>query len=179
MTMVRSTDNTGYTSPSSYSDNPVWEEEFDEVVWTLCLELRNGASGWGNNESQYYVRNKNAELDQGYQENSKRRNTSRCALHICKNNNQGKESFQYGELIFVQKYLAVKEFGRTRCLEIIWFGWLATCGEIDIMELIGDGYNDRTVYGTAHWSNNKSCRVWGKQSLPLVEKYNDEFQLFL
>jgi len=48
------------------------------------------------------------------------------------------------------------------------------------MELIGgDGYNDRTVYGTAHWSNN------GSHAENMVEiiasrlvKYNDEFHVF-
>ena len=53
------------------------------------------------------------------------------------------------------------------------------CGEIDIMELIGgEGYNDRTVYGTAHWSNNGSHASYGNTSLPNGEMFNDEFHVF-
>ena len=72
---------------------------------------------------------------------------------------QGKESFQYGRID-----IRAKVPHGQGVWPALWMlgdnfssaGW-PTCGEIDIMELIGgDGYNDRTVYGTAHWSNNGS-----------------------
>ena len=53
------------------------------------------------------------------------------------------------------------------------------CGEIDIMELIGgDGYNDRTIYGTLHWLDNGSMPITGEQLASLGELYAEEFHVF-
>jgi hypothetical protein len=179
-------DNTGYTSPSSYSGyNLVWEEEFDGSSLDLSVwNYETGASGWGNNESQYYRSgNKNAELDQGYLRITAKEETHLGAPYTsARLTTQGKESFQYGRIdirakvpygqgVWPALWMLGDNFGSA--------GW-PTCGEIDIMELIGgDGYNDRTVYGTAHWSNNGShAEYGGNKSLPLGEKYNDEFHVF-
>jgi len=179
-------DNTGYTSPSSYSGyNLVWEEEFDGSTLDLTdWNYETGASGWGNNESQYYRSgNKNAELDQGYLRITAKEETHLGAPYTsARLTTQGKESFQYGRIdirakvpygqgVWPALWMLGDNFGSA--------GW-PTCGEIDIMELIGgDGYNDRTVYGTAHWSNNGShAEYGGNKSLPLGEKYNDEFHVF-
>jgi hypothetical protein len=179
-------DNTGYTSPSSYSGyNLVWEEEFDGSSLDLSVwNYETGASGWGNNESQYYRSgNKNAELDQGYLRITAKEETHLGAPYTsARLTTQGKESFQYGRIDIRAKV----PYGQG-VWPALWMlgdnfssaGW-PTCGEIDIMELIGgDGYNDRTVYGTAHWSNNGShAEYGGNKSLPLGEKYNDEFHVF-
>ncbi|MGB2354383.1 MAG: family 16 glycosylhydrolase [Schleiferiaceae bacterium] len=179
-------DNTGYTSPSSYSGyNLVWEEEFDGSSLDLSVwNYETGASGWGNNESQYYRSgNKNAELDQGFLRITAKEETHLGAPYTsARLTTQGKESFQYGRIdirakvpygqgVWPALWMLGDNFGSA--------GW-PTCGEIDIMELIGgDGYNDRTVYGTAHWSNNGShAEYGGNKSLPLGEKYNDEFHVF-
>jgi len=179
-------DNTGYTSPSSYSGyNLVWEEEFDGSTLDLTdWNYETGASGWGNNESQYYRSgNKNAELDQGYLRITAKEETHLGAPYTsARLTTQGKESFQYGRIdirakvpygqgVWPALWMLGDNFGSA--------GW-PTCGEIDIMELIGgDGYNDRTVYGTAHWSNNGShAEYGGNRSLPLGEKFNDEFHVF-
>ena len=179
-------DNTGYTSPSSYSGyNLVWEEEFDGSTLDLTdWNYETGASGWGNNESQYYRSgNKNAELDQGYLRITAKEETHLGAPYTsARLTTQGKESFQYGRIdirakvpygqgVWPALWMLGDNFGSA--------GW-PTCGEIDIMELIGgEGYNDRTVYGTAHWSNNGShAEYGGNRSLPLGEKFNDEFHVF-
>ena len=53
------------------------------------------------------------------------------------------------------------------------------CGEIDIMELIGgNGYNDRTVYGTIHWDDNGHASYGGHNSLPSGTMFSDEFHVF-
>ena len=179
-------DNTGYTSPSSYSGyNLVWEEEFDGSSLDLSVwNYETGASGWGNNESQYYRSgNKNAELDQGYLRITAKEETHLGAPYTsARLTTQGKESFQYGRID-----IRAKVPHGQGVWPALWMlgdnfssaGW-PTCGEIDIMELIGgDGYNDRTVYGTAHWSNNGShAEYGGNRSLPLGEKFNDEFHVF-
>ena len=179
-------DNTGYTSPSSYSGySLIWEEEFDGSSLDLSVwNYETGASGWGNNESQYYRSgNKNAELDQGYLRITAKEETHLGAPYTsARLTTQGKESFQYGRIDIRAKV----PYGQG-VWPALWMlgdnfssaGW-PTCGEIDIMELIGgEGYNDRTVYGTAHWSNNGSHAEYaGNRSLPLGEKFNDEFHVF-
>ena len=170
-------DNTGYTSPSSYSGyNLVWEEEFDGSSLDLSVwNYETGASGWGNNESQYYRSgNKNAELDQGYLRITAKEETHLGAPYTsARITTQGKESFQYGRIdirakvpygqgVWPALWMLGDNFGSA--------GW-PTCGEIDIMELIGgDGYNDRTVYGTAHWSNNGSHAEYGGNKVYLQGK---------
>ena len=179
-------DNTGYTSPSSYSGySLIWEEEFDGSSLDLSVwNYETGASGWGNNESQYYRSgNKNAELDQGFLRITAKEETHLGAPYTsARLTTQGKESFQYGRIDIRAKV----PYGQG-VWPALWMlgdnfssaGW-PTCGEIDIMELIGgEGYNDRTVYGTAHWSNNGShAEYGGNRSLPLGEKFNDEFHVF-
>ncbi|CAI8272052.1 MAG: Beta-glucanase [Bacteroidetes bacterium MED-G17] len=58
-------------------------------------------------------------------------------------------------------------------------GW-PRCGEIDIMELVGGGaFNDRTIYGTVHWSDNGTHASYGDaSSLPVGEMYAEEFHVF-
>ena len=57
-------------------------------------------------------------------------------------------------------------------------GW-PSCGEIDIMELIGGiGYNDRTVHGTIHWDDNGHASYGGSNSLLIGDKFADEFHVF-
>jgi len=57
-------------------------------------------------------------------------------------------------------------------------GWPA-CGEIDIMELIGgQGLNDRTIHGTAHWSNSGAHAQFGNSISLSSGKFADEFHVF-
>ncbi|MGC4021777.1 MAG: Calx-beta domain-containing protein [Cyclobacteriaceae bacterium] len=64
------TDNTGYSTPSSYSDYTlVWSDEFSESALDLGVwgpETGNGSGGWGNNELEYYTNStKNVFLSNG------------------------------------------------------------------------------------------------------------------
>ena len=53
-----------------------------------------------------------------------------------------------------------------------------TCGEIDIMEMIGgNGYNDRTIHGTVHWEDNGHASYGGPNSLS-SGRFADEFHVF-
>ena len=61
---------------------------------------------------------------------------------------------------------------------ITTIGW-PSCGEIDIMELIGGaGANDRTTHGTVHWSNaGAHAQYGGSKTLP-SGKFADSFHVF-
>jgi len=54
-----------------------------------------------------------------------------------------------------------------------------TCGEIDIMEMIGGaGANDRTVHGTVHWNENGSHAQFGNSKVLSSGRFADEFHVF-
>ena len=56
-------------------------------------------------------------------------------------------------------------------------GW-PSCGEIDIMEMIGgNGWNDRTVHGTVHWEDNGHASYGGHNTLS-SGMLADEFHVF-
>jgi len=92
----------GYTTPNSYSGKTlVWEEDFSGIDLNLSdWNYETGASGWGNNESQYYRGgNRNAELDQGYLRITAKQETHLGAPYTsARITTQGKQSFKYGRI---------------------------------------------------------------------------------
>jgi beta-glucanase (GH16 family) len=143
-----------------------WSDEFngaslDTTIWNYDL----GASGWGNNESQYYqpqnVRvggglltiTAKKELVGGAQYTSARIQTSR------------KKTFSYGRFEMRAKLPATQGMWPAfwllgeSCNSFGLYGgnlnW-PNCGEIDIMEMVGglaDGSGDFTTHGTLHYLN--------------------------
>ena len=140
------------------SSTLVWSDEFngsslDTSKWGF--ETGTGASGWGNNELQYYTdRTDNAYVADG-------------ALHIrakkesyggknytsARLNTNGKFTFQYG---YVEARLALPS--NQGIWPAFWMlganigsvGW-PSCGEIDIMEAINA---ENKTYATCHWNCN-------------------------
>ena len=175
----------GYTTPNSYPGKTlVWEEDFSGIDLNLAdWNYETGASGWGNNESQYYRGgNRNAELDQGYLRITAKEETHLGAPYTsARITTQGKQSFKYGRIDIRAKvpygpgiWPALWMLGDNFSTD----GW-PSCGEIDVMELIGgDGYNDRTIYGTGHWSNNGNHAEHSSNNSLTTGKYNDEFHVF-
>jgi beta-glucanase (GH16 family) len=152
-----SIDNAGYTSASNYAGmNLAWSDEFSGKTlnasnWTY----ETGGSGWGNNELEYYTNNtKNTFLTGGYLVIEARNET------VGTNNytsarliSKDKKTFTYGRIDIRAKlpkgqglWPALWMLGNN--ISQSGFGWPA-CGEIDIMELLGQ--NPQMVYGTAHW----------------------------
>lgn len=148
----------GYTSALSYDGmDLVWADEFsgnviDGSIWVH--ELGNGCPslcGWGNNELQYY-RAQNTTVANGVA-------TIEARGEAFGNNNytssrlktQGKYSFKYGRVDIRAKMPHGKGLWPALWLlgnninEVSW----PDCGEIDIMEMIGD--KESITYGTAHW----------------------------
>ena len=156
-----------WTAANSSNSSPyLWNDEFDGTAidaskWTF----ETGATGWGNNEWQYYTaRSENAYVQDGIlhiRANKERYESSdyTSARMITK----GKFSFTYGT---VEARIALP-MGKG-----IWPAfWLLgeniddvswpNCGEIDIIESVND---ESVVYGTNHWSSEGSYAQYGNNT---------------
>lgn len=175
---------TGYTSPSSYANySLVWSDEFNGTSlssdWTF--DIGTGSGGWGNNELQYYT-NQNYTLNGGFLEITAKSQPFNSQLYTStRMKTQGIKSWKYGRI----DIRAAIPYGQG-IWPALWMlgdnistvGW-PSCGEIDVMELIGGaGANDRTVHGTAHWSDNGAHAQYGNSTTLPSGKYADEFHVF-
>ncbi len=148
----------------------VWFDEFsnatiDAANWTH----ETGGSGWGNNELEYYTnRNVNSYIENGSliieaKKESYGGKNYTSARMITK----GKKYFTYGKIEARIKLPYGQGIWPAFWLlgeNISTVGW-PKCGEIDIMELIGGGANDKKVYGTVHWESNGHASYGGNYSL--------------
>lgn len=174
---------TGYVSATSYPGYTlVWSDEFNGSTlssdWTF--DIGTGSSGWGNNELQYYT-DQNYSLNSGYLEIHAKSETFNSQEYTSTRlKTQGLKSWKYGR-IDVRAALPYSK----GLWPAIWMlgdnitssGW-PSCGEIDIMELIGgEGFNDRTVYGTAHWEQAGHAQYGNDYSLT-AGKFADEFHVY-
>ena len=140
----------------------VWSDEFnyegqpDTTKWNFEI----GASGWGNNELQYYTdRLENAEVSdsvltitarkedyKGAEYTSARMITYENGHYWKYGRIEARIKLPEGQGIWPAFWMLGKNIfeGTT---------WPAT-GEIDILEMIGGGENNSIVHGTAHWEEN-------------------------
>ena len=142
----------------------LWHDEFDSID-TATWTFETGASGWGNNEWQYYTaRKENAYVQDGI-------------LHIRANKEdyegakytsarmitKGKFSFTYGTVeariaLPVGKGIWPAFWMLGENIDAV--SWPA-CGEIDIIEAIND---ENVVYGTNHWQYNGNHADYGNNT---------------
>ena len=174
----------GYATPEEYSGmTRIWHDEFDAQelstnYWTY--EIGNGSGGWGNNEWQYY-RAENTSIKDGNLVIEARKEpfggfNYTSSRIITKN----KFDFQYGRV----DIRAALPFGQG-IWPALWLlgsnissvGWPA-CGEIDIMEMIGGSGREKTVHGTAHWSNSGSHAQYGDSYSLSSGSFQDEYHVF-
>lgn len=175
---------TGYSTPLSYANySLVWNDEFNGTGlssdWTF--DIGTGSGGWGNNELQYYT-NQNYVVNSGYLEITAKNQTFNSSLYTSSRlKTQGIKSWKYGRI----DIRAALPYGQG-IWPALWMlgdnistaGW-PSCGEIDIMELIGGaGANDRTVYGTAHWNDNGTHAQQGGNTVLPSGKFSDAFHVF-
>mgnify|MGYP001197723561 FL=1 len=174
---------TGYSTPLNYPNYTLtWNDEFNgsslSSDWTQ--EIGNGNWGWGNNELQYY-RAQNTSLENGYliitakQENFGGKNYTSSRIKTQGNifHTYGRIDIRaklpFGQGLWPALWMLGENFSST--------GW-PSCGEIDIMEMIGgNGWNDRTVHGTVHWEDNGHAQYGGHNSLT-SGRFADEFHVF-
>ena len=137
----------------------VWSDEFngttlDQNVWTI--QTGTGNWGWGNDEKQYYTgRSQNLRVEGGYLIiEAKKESYSGSNYTSARIMSQGKKEFKYGRM---EASISVPSGGGL--WPAFWMlgqnigsvGW-PTCGEIDIMEYVGNHPN--VVLGTLHTKNN-------------------------
>jgi beta-glucanase (GH16 family) len=166
-----------------------WSDEFnrpganlpDPSKWTL----ETGGNGWGNNELEYYT----ARLDNAKEQdglltvraakedylgaNGKRRAYTSARLKTKDKFSQRYGRFEarielpYGKGIWPAFWLLGDDIDKV--------GWPA-CGEIDIMESIGE---PDKVYGTIHGPGYSGAKgVQGKYSLISGRRLQDDFHIF-
>lgn len=178
--------NVGYTTPETYPNfTLVWQDEFNgtslnSADWTH--ETGNGASGWGNNELQYYQA-QNTIVENGYLTiKAKKETVAGFNYTSSRIITKGKKEFKYGRIDI--RAILPKGQGLWPALwmlgsNISAVGW-PKCGEIDIMEIIGGGAGrDDKVYGTVHWDNAGSYASYGgNTSLTGGKTFADEFHVF-
>ena len=150
---------------SSSSESPyLWHDEFDSID-TATWTFETGASGWGNNEWQYYTgRSENAYVQDGI-------------LHIRANKEdyegakytsarmitKGKYSFTYGTVeariaLPVGKGIWPAFWMLGENIDAV--SWPA-CGEIDIIEAVN---SESIVYGTNHWQTEGNQADYGNNT---------------
>jgi beta-glucanase (GH16 family) len=167
---------------SSSSEEPAaeyfWNDEFDgESIdlnkWTF--DIGTGASGWGNNEWEYYTdRKENAYVKDGVlhiraqKEDYEGQNYTSARMLT-----KGKFAFKYGTVearialptgkgIWPAFWMLGEDFDTV--------GWPA-CGEIDIIEAVN---TENKIYGTNHWANGAEYATYGNNT---GDYRNQKFEL--
>ena len=169
----------GYSTPISYPNlSLVWSDEFTgDVLNTSDWTYETGNSGWGNNELQNYVSGtSNAKVSNGFLtiEAKQSGNSYSSARIITKD----KQSFKYGRIdirarlpegqgLWPALWMLGQNFSTT--------GW-PSCGEIDIMELVGHAPNK--VHGTVHWEHQGNHADFGGSKTLSSGIFADEFHVF-
>lgn len=175
----------GYTTPTSYPDYTlVWADEFDgpsinQDWWTF--EIGTGSGGWGNNELQYY-REQNAFIyDNDYLVIEAREEPfSGSDYTSSRMVTRDKKEFQYGR-VDIRAALPEGQ-GIWPALWMLGYdfqteGWPA-CGEIDIMEMVGNipnGTKSTIHFGASFAEHQEKGKYY---YLPGGEKFIEEFHVF-
>ena len=175
---------TGYVSADNYAGKTlVWTDDFDgteinEADWNF--EIGNGTSGWNNNEEGYY-RKENAYLQEGHLIiEAKREPFEGFDYTSARMNTQGNRSFKFGR---IDIRAALPEGRGIR--PALWMlgndfptvGW-PTCGEIDIMEIIGS--IPGRLHGTVHYGADLANHQGPGSSVALSDgaKFSEAFHVF-
>ena len=150
---------------SSSSSSPyLWHDEFD-FVDTTQWSFETGASGWGNNEWQYYTnRSENAFVQDGVLHIRANKEDYEGAQYTsARMTTKGKFSFTYGT---IEARIALPT--GNGIWPAFWMlgenidavSWPA-CGEIDIIEAVND---ENVVYGTNHWQYEGGHAQYGNNT---------------
>jgi beta-glucanase (GH16 family) len=175
----------GYSTPDNYPGYTlVWADEFNGSALNTAdwnFETGDGCPnvcGWGNNELQWYTANENLYLQRGKliiearSESKGGKNYTSTRITT-----QNKRTFTYGRIDIRAKLPYGKGVWPALWMlgtNITTAGWPA-CGEMDIMELLGQEPNK--VYATAHYATGSGPRNIS-QSLTAAESFQAAFHVF-
>ena len=145
-----------------------WNDEFDgdeidNSKWTY--DIGTGASGWGNNEWEYYTdRKENAYVKDGILHiRAQKEDYEGSKYTSARMLTKGKFAFKYGTVearialptgkgIWPAFWMLGENFDTV--------GWPA-CGEIDIIEAVN---SENKIYGTNHWANGSEYATYGNNT---------------
>ena len=177
------TDNSGYSTPLIYPGmTMVWHDEFNgSVINQSFWNFETGGNGWGNQELENYTsRTQNALVSNGNLVIEARAeayggNNYTSARLTTKD----KKQFQYGRIDIRAKLPVAKGMWPALWMlgsNISTVNW-PSCGEIDIMELIGA--NPSKVYSTLHFANptGQHAQIGGNYLLN-GEDFSNKFHVF-
>ena len=172
----------GYTAPTNYSGlSLVWSDEFNGPgLNTNSWNYETGGGGWGNNELENYTNStKNAYItNSGYLVIEARQESDGTYISA-RLQTKGKKEFTYGRMDIRAKLPKTKGLWPA-----IWMlgsnisstPWPA-CGEVDIMELLGNQPNK--VYGTMHWGQaGQGSTNIGDSYVLSAGDFSDKFHVF-
>lgn len=178
-------ENSGTTGGGTLSYNGYtlqWEDDFDgDGLNTDDWNYEIHEPGWVNNELQeYVVSDENVYIENGKLviKPVKETKDGKVSYTSGRINTQGKHDFTYGLFEVRAKVPSGKGF-----LPAFWmmptdeglYGQWPRCGEIDIMEVLGNDVE--TAYGTIHYGNpHKESQ--GKYELKGSSGFSDEFHTF-
>lgn len=172
--------------------NLVWDDEFnqpdgsppDSTKWGYDI----GGGGYGNNELEYYTsRTNNARIVKGQLViEADHENYGGASYTSARLKTLGKWSWAYGRVearIKIPRGQGIWPAFWTLGTNINSMSWPA-CGEIDILENIGNSNNLGIVYGTIHGpvsgslDYNGGAGVQGRYSLPGGAALADDFHVY-
>ena len=163
-----STKSSSSATAEKQSPKPFWNDEFDgdaidNSKWTY--DIGTGASGWGNNEKEYYTnRKENAYVKDGILHiRAQKEDYEGSKYTSARMLTKGKFAFKYGTVearialptgkgIWPAFWMLGENFDSA--------GWPA-CGEIDIIEAVN---SENIVYGTNHWANGSEYATYGNNT---------------
>ena len=173
----------GYTTPTTYPGKTlVWSDEFDgNTINTTNWAFETGAGGWGNAELENYTaRTQNAFQSKGNliieaRKESLAGSNYTSARMITKS----KKVFTYGRIDVRAKVPTGKGIWPAIWMlgnNIDQVSWPA-CGEMDIMELLGQEPNK--IYGTLHWgATTQLHQSKGTNKVLGAGSYDQQFHVY-
>lgn len=172
----------GYNAPTSYAGlSLLWSDEFNGTgINANTWNYETGGGGWGNNELENYTNTtKNAFITNGGYLVIEARKESDGTYTSARLQTLGKKEFTYGRMDIRAKLPKTKGIWPA-----IWMlgsnisstPWPA-CGELDIMELLGNQPNK--VYGTMHWGQaGQGSTHIGDSYVLSNNDFSDKFHVF-
>lgn len=176
-------DNAGYVTPETYAGYTLaWSDEFNgHTINTDSWSYDLGGEGWGNNELENYTdRPQNAFVSDGHlvieaRAENYQGNQYTSARMITKN----KKVFKYGRVDIRAKLPKTKGIWPALWMlgnNIDQVSWPA-CGEIDIMELLGQ--DPSKIYSTVHYGASAATHnSFGTNYVLTGESFDQQFHVF-